>query len=182
MNDLGSDNLRSWTDHNVCIDAICRGDADELNDLEIILDSFPYGLDENGTLWFANAVQIGHPDTIAWMIGKRGVDVNQRDIGYTMLQLCLEREYPTKGDKHEVLKLLIAAGAEVNTHGIHDWTALHMATVRNDRVAIKILLAAGADSSVRTRIDNYATPEEEARHLRCPEGADYLRDAILQQR
>ena len=63
-------------------------------------------------------------------------------------------------DRHEVLAMLIAAGAEVDVRGLNDWTALHFAAADDDDVAARMLLEAGADPHARTRIDDFETPLE----------------------
>jgi uncharacterized protein len=69
-----------------------------------------------------------------------------------------------RDDLHELLGLLIAAGASVDQRGHNDWTPLHAAAARDDATAIGLLLAAGADPSQRTRIDEQMTALEEAEH------------------
>lgn len=63
-------------------------------------------------------------------------------------------------DGHELLRLLLDAGAEVNRRGLNDWTALHFAAASDDPVAVTMLLEAGADPHARTRIDDFETPLE----------------------
>ena len=53
----------------------------------------------------------------------------------------------------------------VNLKGVNDWTPAHMAAARDDVDALRVLVAHGADLSIRTEIDDYATPLEEARNL-----------------
>jgi hypothetical protein len=69
----------------------------------------------------------------------------------------------SRTDVDEVLRLLLAFGADPNQRGLNDYTPLHMAVDVRDLVAIHILLDAGADPSLRTRIDDCDTPEEMAR-------------------
>ena len=80
-------------------------------------------------------------------------------------------------DKYEVLDLLISAGADVNQRGLNDWTPLHYAASREDTRAIEILVARGADLGARTRIDDYATPLEEAENLGWQKAAEALKKA-----
>lgn len=80
-----------------------------------------------------------------------------------MVHSALERGQP---DKYEVIELLLKHGAPINAHGINDWTPAHMAAVREDIEALKLLIRFGADLSIRTRIDECATPLEEARNLK----------------
>jgi uncharacterized protein len=65
-------------------------------------------------------------------------------------------------DVHDVLRLLLSSGADPNQRGINDYTALHMAVAERDALAVQILLDAGADPELRTRIDDYETPLEMA--------------------
>jgi len=61
-------------------------------------------------------------------------------------------------DVHDVLRLLLAFGADPNQRGINDYTALHMAVAERDPLAVQILLYGGASPELRTRIDDYQTP------------------------
>ena len=65
-------------------------------------------------------------------------------------------------DVHDMLRLLLSRGADPNQRGINDYTPLHMAVDVRDALAIQILLDAGADATLRTRIDSYETPLEMA--------------------
>ena len=85
-------------------------------------------------------------------------------------------------DKHELLELLLDHGADVNQHGVNDYTPLHMAAVQNDAKAIEILLAHGADPEVRTRVDDYATPLEELQYHGLTEAAATLKRALKQRK
>ena len=67
---------------------------------------------------------------------------------------------PARTDVAALLQLLVAFGAEPNQRGVNDWTPLHMAVVEGNREAIPILLAAGADPTLRTRIDECETARE----------------------
>jgi ankyrin repeat protein len=63
-----------------------------------------------------------------------------------------------------VLAALLAAGADVHRRGLNDWTPLHFAAAADDPVAVTMLLDAGADPWARTRIDDFETPLDVARH------------------
>jgi uncharacterized protein len=67
-----------------------------------------------------------------------------------------------RADKLEIVRLLLAHGADVQQRGVNDWTPLHYAASRDDATAVELLLAHGADPDARTRIDDCATPLEEA--------------------
>jgi len=62
----------------------------------------------------------------------------------------------------DILKLLLSFGADPNRRGINDYGALHMAVAERNRAAVEILLEAGADPNLRTRIDDCETPREMA--------------------
>ncbi len=65
-------------------------------------------------------------------------------------------------DVDDVLRLLLSRGADPNQRGINDYTPLHMAVAERHLPAIQILLEAGADPTLRTRIDECETPGEMA--------------------
>jgi uncharacterized protein len=61
-------------------------------------------------------------------------------------------------DVDDVLRLLLSFGADPNGRGINDYTPLHMAVAERNPLGIHILLEAGADPELRTRIDECHTP------------------------
>jgi hypothetical protein len=65
-------------------------------------------------------------------------------------------------DVEEIIRLLVAFGADPNQRGINDYTPLHMAVAERNKQAIQILLEHGADPELRTRIDDLDTPLEMA--------------------
>ncbi len=65
-------------------------------------------------------------------------------------------------DVNQILTLLLAHGADPNQRGHNDCTPLHMAVVAGSLEAARILLAGGADPTLRTRIDDELTAREEA--------------------
>lgn len=75
----------------------------------------------------------------------------------------------------EIVDLLLASGADIQQRGINDHTPLHYAAAANDVRAVELLLERGADVNARTRIDDYATPLEEAELLGKEEAAAVLR-------
>lgn len=127
-----------------------------------------------------NCVQLGSTATVRMMIECGAPLVLQVDDGFPLLHLAIDRSHGpapsrARGD-HSVLKLLLEAGADVNERGFNDWTPLHRAAAKGDLDACKLLLLHGADRNAVTRIDHYATPEEEARHLGQHAAADLIRD------
>ena len=97
-----------------------------------------------------------------------GADPNAPvDDGFPPLIAALSCTQPAPGttprkDIEDVLRLLLSFGADPNQRGINDYTPLHMAVAVRQPLAIRILLDAGADPDLRTRIDDYDTPLEMA--------------------
>jgi ankyrin repeat protein len=159
-------------DYNYIMDILAGGTHRQFEELSEILDGFPEGTDDFiFNHWITNAIDCGSKLSIEWMLSK-GVNLDFREEdGYTPLLSAIERNAP---DKYDVLELLLQHGAPVNEQGINDWTPLHMAAARNDIKALSLMLKYGADLSIKTRIDDYATPLEEARILNCEEAVRYL--------
>ena len=109
-----------------------------------------------------------------------GADPNHDDgDGFPPLIAALSKLTPHPGawnrpDVLEVIELLLQHGADPNQRGFNDWTALHMAVAERSLPAVEVLLRAGADRSLRTRIDDHETPEEMARRANLHEIADRL--------
>jgi ankyrin repeat protein len=109
-----------------------------------------------------------------------GADPNAPvDDGFPPLiaALCCTREMPgavRRVDVDDVLRLLLSRGADPNQRGINDYTPLHMAVAERNLSAIEILLKAGADPTLRTRIDECETPGEMARAARLAHFAALL--------
>ena len=64
------------------------------------------------------------------------------------------------GQHHEVCRILIAAGADVNATQRHDFTPLHAAAQHGDAELVELFLSAGADPSARN--DRGETPADTA--------------------
>ena len=97
-----------------------------------------------------------------------GADPNAPvDDGFPPLiaALSCSRDVPgaaKRADVDEVVRLLLKFGADPNQRGINGYTPLHMAIASRDAMAVQILLDAGADPELRTRIDACETPLEMA--------------------
>ena len=162
------------SDYDQILEAIIAGDIAALNEIAQLVDDFPAGRDDFvGRQWITNAIDCGTLSAVSWILEK-GVPLDFRDEeGYTVLHSALDRKPP---ERCELMRLLVAAGADLNLRGINDWTPAHLAAIRNDVEALKILKEAGADFDVRTGFDDYATPLEEAQNLGgAAEAVAYLR-------
>lgn len=105
-----------------------------------------------------------------------GADPNYGDhAGFPSLIAALSGAERT--DVYEILELLLAFGADVQQRGHNDYTPLHYAANLEDIRAMELLLAHGADLNARTRIDDCATPLEEAETLGRDRAAAFLRKA-----
>lgn len=97
-----------------------------------------------------------------------GADPNPTDhAGFPPLIAALSCSRPHPGapgrtDTAELLALLLKFGADPNQRGVNDYTPLHMAVSERHASAVRILLDAGADPRLRTRIDDCETPLEMA--------------------
>jgi ankyrin repeat protein len=97
-----------------------------------------------------------------------GADPNPADhAGFPPLIAALSCSRPQPGsrgraDVLEILELLLAFKSDPNQRGINDYTPLHMAVSEHNPEAVELLLQAGADPYLRTRIDDCETPREMA--------------------
>jgi uncharacterized protein len=161
-------------------DAFKAGDVDALR---LALGKSPRWFDEEMPHEFG----LGHPleYAIYWSplsmieaLIAAGSDVNYEDCGgFPSLIAALSTDRHGRGDKLEVLRLLIRHGADLDQRGHNDWTPLHYAASINDLGALRLLLESGADPTLRTRIDDCATPREEAERAGSTAIASLLRQA-----
>jgi hypothetical protein len=97
-----------------------------------------------------------------------GADPNAPvDDGFPPLIAALScgRDFPganRRTDVDDVLRLLLSFGVDPNQRGINDYTPLHMAVAERNLLAVHILLEAGANPEIRTRIDECETPLQAA--------------------
>lgn len=153
-------------------EAIVAGEVDDLRRAFGDIGNFPNVRDECGESCLDHAIYRG-PVSLVRALLDLGADPNDPDPGgFPPLFAAIDRTAP---DRHQVLALLLAAGANVNQRGVNDYTALHYAACRDDAAAVEILLQHGADPCATTRIDHYATPLEEAERFGHVTGATALR-------
>lgn len=81
---------------------------------------------------------------------------------------------PARSDVAEIVTLLLAFGADPDQRGVNDYTALHMAVSERNLHAVELLLKAGADPLLRTRIDDCETPRGMAEMAGLREIAELL--------
>lgn len=111
-----------------------------------------------------------------------GADPNPQDhIGFPPLIAALscsrsQPGSPARTDVPEILKMLLEFKADPNQRGINDYTALHMAVAERNQAAVRLLLQAGADPRLRTRIDECETPLEMAERAGFVEIAEMLKE------
>jgi uncharacterized protein len=109
-----------------------------------------------------------------------GADANApADLGFPPLIAALScaRDVPgatRRNDVDDIIRLLLSFGADPNQRGINDYTALHMAVAVANPLAVQLLLDAGADPELRTRIDECETPLEMATSAGLPDIAAVL--------
>jgi ankyrin repeat protein len=77
-------------------------------------------------------------------------------------------------DVNDIIRLLLSFEVDPNQRGINDYTPPHMAVSERNITAVEILLEAGADPFLRTRIDDCETPRAMADSAGLREMAELL--------
>ena len=165
-----------YKEYEYLINLLKEGGIPMLEEAESIIDSFPTGKDQLvGRNWIINAIDCGSIESVKWVLSRK-IDLSFRDDeGSTPLLSAIDRDLP---EKYEILQILIDHGAPINKKGFNDWSPLHLAAARNDVDALKVLIKNNADLYIRTEIDDYATPIEEAKSLNCNKAYEYLQSIV----
>ena len=151
-------------EYDLIFRAMVESDIQALERYSEVVEGFPQGKDQvTEDYWIINAVDSGTLEVVEWMI-QRGVAIDVvNDEGYTVLFSAIDRE---DAQKYAIMRALIEAGARVNEQGRHTmdtYSAAHLAAIRDDIEALKILIEYGADLSIKTEMDNNANVLEEAK-------------------
>ena len=110
-------------------------------------------------------------------IGADPNPVNHAGFPPLIAALSCSRSHPgsfARSDVIDVIMILLSFGADPNQRGINDYTPLHMAVSERNLRAIEVLLEAGADPSLPTRIDDCETPLEMANRAGLRDMAELL--------
>ena len=170
-----SDRCQQYAMHRAVHDAFVRGDVEALkaalgNPPDFPNTLMPFDL-AVGDYCLEYAIYWS-PLPFVLRLLEIGANPNYGDrTGFPSLIAALDRD---RDDKHDVLGLLLSFGADPQQRGINDWTPLHCAVVKRDLKALALFLAHGADPNARTRIDDGATPLEDAERIGFSEAVEML--------
>ena len=120
------------------------------------------------------AIRCAQPEFVARLIALGADPRAPAEDGFPPLFQAIDAP---REDRHTVLAVLLAGGADPEQRGLNDGTALHHAVARRDIAAVRLLLAHGADVTARTRIDDCSTPLEDAEAAGFTEAVAAMRAA-----
>ncbi len=163
--------MKNSPDYNSLIKLIIEGDTEALEDISKVQSSFPKGKDDFlGRDWITNIIDCGTHEVLVWALSKN-VNLHFRDDeGRTPLHAAIDRE----DQGSQFVETLIKNGADIDAHGINDWTPLHQAAIREQIEIMKLLIDHGANVYAKTRIDTCGTPLEEARLRNRSKSVEFL--------
>jgi ankyrin repeat protein len=158
-------------------DAYKRGDLEALRTLLGDPHGFPNCADPSDAESILQYAIYHSPLCFVRTLLELGADPNYDDrSGFPSLIAALSCQ--DRPDMHALIELLLSFGASTAQRGHNDYTALHYAANLQDERAMAMLIAHGADLNARTRIDQYATPLEEAEILGRDRSIAFLKQAL----
>ena len=137
--DAGADiEMKNRSGHSPLHNACCFGALDIVK-MFVEAGAGVRDTDNHGCTCFMLAVQIGHTETVRYLVGLREVDVNHQDSDdKTALHCAVEEKYT------EIVQLLITAGADMDTKDNEGRSPLHDACCFGALDIVKMLVEAGA--------------------------------------
>lgn len=155
-------------------EALVAGNIPRLKELTREIPGFPQGQDDwFERHWISHAISAAPIEVIRWML-EEGAPVDYRDFDGTPLHAAIRAD---RADKYEIMRLLLAAGADQDFGGEVNDTPSHLAAALNDVEALKVLQAAGANLWARLAIDNGERPLDEAIRTNAKDAIAYLQKA-----
>lgn len=138
--------------------ALRAGDLDAARAVFGDADRFPNVRDPYTAQWILALGLAWSPEAAIEHLLELGADPNfAANDGFPALVAVT---LSSRDDRHALIELLLANGADVERRGLNDWTPLHAAASIDDAAAIELLLRAHADPSARTSIDDHETALE----------------------
>jgi ankyrin repeat protein len=128
-------------DHADIHTAAKEGDTDEVAALLSMDNRLTRTHDADGWTPLHLAAHYGHPDIVALLLHNNApVDIRSNNqMANTSLHAALA------GRRADVVKMLVAAGADVNARQHGGWVPLHSAAANGEREIVDLLIARGAD-------------------------------------
>ena len=123
----------------------CACEVGELDIVQMLLEAGAGVslVDDKTNTCLIIAAYAGHTETVRYLVGLKDVDVNYRGMtNFTALHVAVHEGH------HNVLKVLIDAGADMEVANSRGTLALECACNRGDVVSVKMLVEAGANVHV----------------------------------
>jgi ankyrin repeat protein len=130
--------------------------------------------DNNGWTALMTASNEGQHDVMRLLLNRGANARHQNKEGKDALMLLIDRSQNGGRKFREVAPLLLAHGADVNTHDSSGDTALIIAARNQDRTAVPWLLQNGADANARTNAGSSALMETAFNHTNATNSLNQL--------